>query len=94
MQSLRPMKVSLFTEVSLIQGCPYRRVTTVVVLHLHHEVCMLYTVPTKKEVTVMIIKPDIVKAGKVDEMIEQVNKNTHTHITIHTYANIHRQTHT
>ena len=28
--------------------------------------------PTKKEVTVMIIKPDVVKAGKVDEIIEQV----------------------
>jgi hypothetical protein len=34
----------------------------------------LYTppVPTKKEVTLMIIKPDAVKAGKVDEIIEQV----------------------
>lgn len=30
------------------------------------------SVPTKKEVTLMLIKPDAVKADRVDEIIEQV----------------------
>ena len=33
----------------------------------------IYSEPTKKQVTVLVIKPDIVREGKVDEIIEKVN---------------------
>ena len=35
---------------------------------------MLLTAPKKKQITVAVIKPDAVKAGQVDEIVEQVSQ--------------------
>lgn len=42
--------------------------------------------PKKKQITVALIKPDAVKAGQVDEIIEKVHRQVHL-----TYTSIFKQ---
>ena len=48
-------------------------------------VCAYIIEPVKKQVTVVVIKPDAVSAGKVDSIIEKVRSHVHKHILeVHT----------
>ena len=52
--------------------------------HLHtHTHTHTHTEPTRKQFTVLVIKPDAVQAGKVDEILEKV-RFTRTHACTHT----------
>jgi len=50
-----------------------------IIVYIHTVKCL--TVPQKKQFTVAVIKPDAVKAGMVDEIIEKVTAQVYLYIT-------------